>query len=105
MHAITGVSREFPPDPVRGGILADEMGLGKTLSTLALIAWHLDALDNDKNKLNPREDNKHKLTELRTTLIVTPKSTIHEWTQQIQRHIAPGTVRLVDFGEIGRAHV
>jgi len=91
-HAITGVSRDVPPDPVRGGILADEMGLGKTLSTLALIAWHLDTLgDNNKKSTDPENP------ELRTTLIVTPKSCIHEWTQQIQRHIAPGKVRLVIY--------
>ncbi len=45
------------------------MGLGKTLTTLALIAWHLDAIDNARNAGSAQEPNVN-----RTTLIVTPKS-------------------------------
>ncbi len=44
-----------------------EMGLGKTLSTLALIAWHLDVIDGVDDATGANTDQ-------RATLIVTPKS-------------------------------
>ncbi|CZR41600.1 uncharacterized protein FPRO_11189 [Fusarium proliferatum ET1] len=61
-HAITGRS-EVKPAPMCGGILADDMGLGKTLTTLALISWFLDVIDNPSVPET-----------CRTTLIVAPNS-------------------------------
>jgi hypothetical protein len=48
---------------------AEDMGLGKTLTTLALLCWHLDALDDESNALATAEN-----CILRQSLIVTPKS-------------------------------
>ncbi|KAF4439353.1 hypothetical protein F53441_12603 [Fusarium austroafricanum] len=73
-HVVTG--RTDLPALVCGGVLADDMGLGKTLSTLALITWFLDLIDDD-----------HLLEPCRTTLIVAPNSTIPGWQEQINRHI------------------
>ncbi|RBQ66617.1 hypothetical protein FVER14953_21306 [Fusarium verticillioides] len=61
-HVVTG-RNEVNPAPLCGGILADDMGLGKTLSTLALISWFLDAMDNVSVP-----------NTCRTTLIVAPNS-------------------------------
>ncbi|SCN69496.1 related to helicase-like transcription factor protein [Fusarium fujikuroi] len=75
-HAITG-RNEVKPAPLCGGILADDMGLGKTLSTLALISWFLDVMDNRSNL---------------TSLLSIPS-----WQEQITRHIVPDQIRVVLF--------
>ncbi|KAF5986264.1 hypothetical protein FBULB1_2486 [Fusarium bulbicola] len=75
-HTITG-RKEVSPVPLSGGILADDMGLGKTLSTLALISWFLDVMDN---ACVPET--------CRTTLIVAPNSS---------KHIVPDQIRVVLF--------
>ncbi|KAF5856507.1 hypothetical protein ETB97_007262 [Aspergillus alliaceus] len=73
-NIVTELFEFSPPDPLGGGILADEMGLGKTLSSLSLICHYLDLMDQTAhlNQDTPR-----------TTLIVTPKSTIYGWQKQI----------------------
>ncbi|KAH8897616.1 hypothetical protein GQ53DRAFT_712073 [Thozetella sp. PMI_491] len=75
-HIVTKSLQRKPLPNLRGGILADEMGLGKTLSTLALICHYLDNTDFSIRTDLPR-----------ASLIVTPKSTIYGWQQQIKRHI------------------
>ncbi|KAF5241931.1 hypothetical protein FANTH_8891 [Fusarium anthophilum] len=75
-HIITG-RKEVKPAPLCGGILADDMGLGKTLSTLALISWFLDVMDN---ACVPET--------CRTTLVVAPNSS---------KHIVPEQIRVVLF--------
>ncbi|KAI0600873.1 hypothetical protein F4775DRAFT_543860, partial [Biscogniauxia sp. FL1348] len=85
-HAITGASSSNPV-PVSGGILADEMGLGKTLSLLALICSRLDSLQvANAGSEKPK-----------TTLIVTPKSTLYGWQAQIARHIGAGQVSMLIY--------
>ncbi|PNP81279.1 hypothetical protein FNYG_05311 [Fusarium nygamai] len=84
-HVVTG-RIEVHPAPSCGGILADDMGLGKTLSTLALISWFLDVMDNGSA---PKT--------CRTTLIVAPNSTIPAWQEQIVRHVVPDQIRVVLF--------
>ncbi|KAE9378727.1 hypothetical protein N431DRAFT_363389 [Stipitochalara longipes BDJ] len=90
-HVISGKSQESHSDSFCGGVLADDMGLGKTLTTLALVCWHLDALD---------ESNASATAEnciLRQSLIVTPKSTIHQWQKQIETHLRPGSLRHIIY--------
>lgn len=62
-----------------GGVLADDMGMGKTLTVLyaALAARAVNA-------------------EVWPTLVVTPKSLIHQWDAQLRRHVR---------GPAGVAHV
>ncbi|KAI0902849.1 hypothetical protein F4823DRAFT_637700 [Ustulina deusta] len=90
-HIITGAVAS-KPDIVGGGIIADEMGLGKTLSMLALICSCLDSLQN----ADAEDQN------LRTTLIVTPKSTLYGWQQQIARHIHGGQVNSLVYHGSGK---
>ncbi|KAF2792116.1 hypothetical protein K505DRAFT_408838 [Melanomma pulvis-pyrius CBS 109.77] len=87
-HKITGIS-ESSPTPIYGGILADDMGLGKTLSLLALICSSLDMLKN--------QDPLPERVMLQATLVITPKSTIPGWKQQIKKHIRPGHMRVAVY--------
>ncbi|GIJ99468.1 hypothetical protein Aspvir_001600 [Aspergillus viridinutans] len=90
-HKITGTV-EAVPGPLKGGILADEMGLGKTLSLLALVCLSLDRFSEEQLPSSiPR-----------ATLIITPKSTIHGWEEQIKRHIRPGQVRYLVYHGLKR---
>lgn len=76
-HQLVGVrwmmGQEYSPEEPHGGILADEMGLGKTLEILAAMATN-------------RPSKEDILAGRRTTLIVTPASSIAQWTSEINRH-------------------
>ncbi|RSM09077.1 hypothetical protein CDV31_007844 [Fusarium ambrosium] len=82
------------PQPVAGGILADEMGLGKTLSTLSLICHSQDQWEKDPNVARSIP---------KTTLIITPKSTIYGWERQIKTHIHPNKIRWITYHGSDRA--
>ncbi|KAI1355080.1 hypothetical protein F5Y01DRAFT_327926 [Xylaria sp. FL0043] len=90
-HTITGAVTD-KPNIVGGGIIADEMGLGKTLSMLALICSHLDSIQHmGAEDRSPR-----------TTLIVTPKSTLYGWQHQVERHIHCGQVNSLVYHGPGK---
>ncbi|KAL6697594.1 SNF2 family N-terminal domain-containing protein [Trichoderma pleuroticola] len=98
-HKITG-NRKANPELAPGGVLADEMGLGKSLSMLALICSSLDVRDTQRNEseeTQPRQS--------WTTLIVTPKSTIHNWQQQCESHIHPGRIKTAIYLGSGRKNL
>ncbi|KAI1270779.1 hypothetical protein F5Y07DRAFT_385129 [Xylaria sp. FL0933] len=90
-HTITDAVTD-KPNIVGGGIIADEMGLGKTLSMLALICSRLDS--TQPMGVEDRSP--------RTTLIVTPKSTLYGWQQQIERHIHSGQVKSLIYHGPGK---
>lgn len=84
-NSVTGSVKENPLLCL-GGLLADEMGLGKSLTIVALISSTLDAMATQST-----EDCPHSLLSQveecnRTTLIVTPKSTLHSWKEQFAKH-------------------
>ncbi|KAI0812102.1 SNF2 family N-terminal domain-containing protein [Xylaria sp. FL0064] len=85
-HTITGAVTD-KPNIVGGGIIADEMGLGKTLSMVALICSHLDS--TQPMGVEDRSP--------RTTLIVTPKSTLYGW-----QHIYSGQVNSLIYHGPGK---
>ncbi|KAL8815806.1 MAG: hypothetical protein Q9223_005095, partial [Gallowayella weberi] len=62
-----------------GGILADQMGLGKTVQTLACMV---------SNQPEPGSTEK-------ATLIVCTASLIHQWEQEIKKHVQPGVFPIV----------
>ncbi|QYT04363.1 hypothetical protein H0G86_011272 [Trichoderma simmonsii] len=95
-HKITG-NRKASPELAPGGVLADEMGLGKSLSMLALICSSLDVMDTQRNESEETQPRPSW-----TTLIVTPKSTIHNWQQQCESHIHPGRVKTAIYLGSGR---
>ncbi|RSL85847.1 hypothetical protein CEP52_016004 [Fusarium oligoseptatum] len=95
-HIVTGTTQAGQPTPIMGGILADDMGLGKTLSTLALVAWFLDHVDNNVSPHAPSP---------RTTLIIAPKSTLPGWEEQIKSHVLPGQMNLALYHGTSRDRV
>ncbi len=92
-NVITGQEERRKPPDVLGGILADMMGLGKTLSILSLIVSTLD--DSQiwaDEKPPPTPQDIPLLRNSKTTLLVSPLSTMANWEEQIKTHIEPGTL-------------
>lgn len=92
-NCVTGSVKENPVLCL-GGLLADEMGLGKSLTVIALIAGTVDAMVRqsaeqclDSSSSQPEQCNK-------TTLIVTPKSTLHSWKEQFATHTNYGSIQV-----------
>ncbi|EEU34941.1 uncharacterized protein NECHADRAFT_79818 [Fusarium vanettenii 77-13-4] len=68
---------------------SEEMGLGKTLSVLSLICWSLDTFSD-------LENTRERPTSL-TTLVVTTKSTITGWQNDIEKHIHPSQLSVAIY--------
>ncbi|KAG9234963.1 SNF2 family helicase/ATPase-like protein [Amylocarpus encephaloides] len=112
-NVITGQEEQKSPPQVLGGILADMMGLGKTLSILSLITSTMDVeaqewasmvpqVDVDNRELCVSKRGKGALPKIeqtplvrncKTTLLVSPLSTISNWEDQIKQHVKPNTLR------------
>jgi SNF2 family DNA or RNA helicase len=111
-NVITGDEERKNPPQVLGGILADMMGLGKTLSILSLITYTMDneasqwanqkpcvqenrdcgATRKGKTAL-PSIEQVPLVLNAKTTLLVSPLSTISNWEEQIKQHVKPGTLK------------
>lgn len=94
-NVITGQEERESPPQVLGGILADMMGLGKTLSILSLIASSMEQSKEwcSKKPPPPAEDEVKLKRNAKTTLLVSPLSTIANWEEQIQQHIKPNSLK------------
>ncbi|OKL62144.1 hypothetical protein UA08_02996 [Talaromyces atroroseus] len=79
-NSVTGNVQLKEPELCMGGLLADDMGLGKTLSMLALIAGSLN------------ETRKGQEQAKKSTLIVSPLSTLSSWENQIKEHFKEGSL-------------
>ncbi|KAH0543143.1 hypothetical protein FGG08_002488 [Glutinoglossum americanum] len=92
-NAATYNSQRETPKMCLGGLLADDMGLGKSLTALSLIVGSLDDINTPAahDKMDSPES-RREASHSRTTLIVTPKSTLSSWEEQIKTHINPGAV-------------
>lgn len=121
-NVITGQEERHSPPQVLGGILADMMGLGKTLSILALVVSTLsdsaewarrnpcvpdgveeDYNQNRKGKTAPPKVMKTSLIRnVKTTLLISPLSTIANWEEQIKQHTKPGSLKYYIYHGAGR---
>ncbi|KAF8245042.1 hypothetical protein K440DRAFT_424037 [Wilcoxina mikolae CBS 423.85] len=75
------------PLKVLGGILADSMGLGKSLSSLALITSTIGQANSFAQAGHGSIDLPKRLA--KTTLLITPTSTLYSWAEQIEKHLHP----------------
>ena len=92
-NIITGHEERVKPPEVLGGILADMMGLGKTLSILSLVVGSLSEAQSWAELAPPESTTDIPLVRnSKTTLLVSPMSTMTNWEEQITAHIAPGTL-------------
>ncbi|KAG8080406.1 hypothetical protein GUJ93_ZPchr0007g3474 [Zizania palustris] len=82
----------------RGGILADEMGMGKTIQAIALVLTsrrlrppdlHSDASSSLSLGRSKRP--------VRCTLVICPVVAVIQWAQEIERHTAEGSVRVLVY--------
>lgn len=90
---VTGSVKENPILCL-GGLLADEMGLGKSLTIIALIAGTLDTLATQSMDEGLRNPFSQAEKCNRTTLIITPKSTLHSWKEQFAKHTKYASIQV-----------
>ena len=84
-NCVTGAVKENPILCL-GGLLADEMGLGKSLTVIALIAGTLDSMATQSTGQNRHRPLLEAEQCNRITLIISPKSTLHSWKEQFDKH-------------------
>ena len=96
-NVITGKEERNKPPEVLGGILADMMGLGKTLSILSLIVGSLSDSVAWGNQMPAESEENLLVRNSRTTLLVSPLSTVANWEEQIATHIKPSSLKYYIF--------
>ncbi len=93
-NVITGQEERTKPPEVLGGILADMMGLGKTLSILSLVVGTLNEAKQWGERPAPEMDGEKPLIRnSKSTLLVSPLSTVANWEEQIATHVKEGTLK------------
>ncbi|KAM0874163.1 hypothetical protein ACQ4PT_037638 [Festuca glaucescens] len=78
----------------RGGILADEMGMGKTIQGIALV---LTARRLRPSPSPPSPSLGPPMRRVGCTLVICPVVAVIQWVQEIERHTAKGSVRVLQF--------
>ncbi|KAL7269867.1 hypothetical protein RUND412_007451 [Rhizina undulata] len=84
-NVITGEESRDRPAEVLGGILADMMGLGKTLQIISLIVSTFEEAETFSTAASMNA---------KTTLLISPLSTIGNWEEQIAAHTRKDTLKV-----------
>ncbi|KAI5779240.1 SNF2 family N-terminal domain-containing protein [Geopyxis carbonaria] len=99
-HLITSQETSTRPPDVRGGILADMMGLGKTLQILSLVvSTQNEAIEFPKTFKVPESSTMREMEPdlpkrvAKTTLLISPLTTIANWEDQIRAHVQEGAIK------------
>lgn len=80
--------------PSRGGILADEMGMGKTIQAISLVLTARQLRPPGK-QASSSSSSGSPMRRVGCTLVVCPVVAVIQWAQEIERHTAKGTVRVL----------
>ncbi|CAG8962047.1 hypothetical protein HYFRA_00005089 [Hymenoscyphus fraxineus] len=93
-HNITGLKSKTPED-ILGGILADDMGLGKTLTMIANIVSTISSAENfsAENSLGHKVSRFGRISVMSTLVIVPSIVLLNGWIEEVQKHVAPSTLR------------
>ncbi|GJN32434.1 hypothetical protein PR202_gb20943 [Eleusine coracana subsp. coracana] len=78
----------------RGGILADEMGMGKTIQAISLVLTARQLRPPGKQASSSSSTGRP-MRRVGCTLVVCPVVAVIQWAQEIERHTAKGTVRVL----------
>lgn len=89
----------------RGGILADEMGMGKTIQAISLVltARRLRPPDHHSAASSSNSTVGRLKPLVGCTLVICPVVAVIQWTEEIERHTASGSVRVLIYHGAKRA--
>ncbi|KAI3323069.1 hypothetical protein HD806DRAFT_535561 [Xylariaceae sp. AK1471] len=91
-HIVTGLKSPKPHDML-GGILADGMGLGKTLTMISCIVSTLHHANESAAGKRSDKDAQISLHSVNSTLVIVPSPLLLDtWMDEIEKHVAPGTL-------------
>ncbi|KAI0971966.1 hypothetical protein F4678DRAFT_478970 [Xylaria arbuscula] len=97
-HIITG-STSSEPDDIRGGLLGDGMGLGKTLSMIACIVSSLGYAESSQCYSTEKDPQRAMFpAPVSSTLVIVPDVLLLDtWIDEIERHVATGTLSVYKY--------
>ncbi|CAD6223686.1 unnamed protein product [Miscanthus lutarioriparius] len=81
----------------RGGILADEMGMGKTIQAISLVLTARRLHPPDHHSAASSSNSSVGRPKVGCTLVVCPVVAVIQWTEEIERHTASGSVRVLIY--------
>ncbi|XPS70549.1 hypothetical protein M3J07_002764 [Ascochyta lentis] len=96
-HTITG-AKSISATETTGGIIADEMGLGKTLTMLSAITESLNRAFAYAKFVTNVDPSGRGIIAAKCTLVIVPSTLlIGSWFDEVDRHIASGTLNCYKF--------